>query len=316
MFFDNLFSDFDPFRSYTYRQPQRRSMPYYNDNKTIILRKLINDDYNYICFDCHKELNNLDYFDIKNGIFLCYNCAQKHVHLPKDISLVMTGNIRSLEENDLMILYYGGNKNLIEFIKRHFPLLENYNLKEKYSTKAMDYYRKLLRSKAFDEEEPELPNKKQGYNSIFYKKISPTKENSRNKEIKDDNKENDDINDNEDNDDNNNDIFSSTFFGDDLFGRRRNMNQRKQHENNNNNYMKTEPADISVKNDNKKVNHKVKNNDHKKNENKKEENKKKDSIKEEKNIKIEKIENTITINQIGELSRYPDAMEIDGMECE
>ena len=184
MFFDNLFSDFDPFRSYTYRQPQRRSMPYYNDNKTIILRKLINDDYNYICFDCHKELNNLDYFDIKNGIFLCYNCAQKHVHLPKDISLVMTGNIRSLEENDLMILYYGGNKNLIEFIKRHFPLLENYSLNEKYSTKAMDYYRKLLRSKAFDEEEPELPNKKQGYNSIFYKKISPTKENARNKENK------------------------------------------------------------------------------------------------------------------------------------
>ena len=313
MFFDNLFSDFDPFRSYTYRQPQRPSMPYYDDKKTIILRKLINDDYNYICFDCHKELNNLDYFDIKNGIFLCYNCAQKHVHLPKDISLVMTGNIRSLEENDLMILYYGGNKNLIEFIKRHFPLLENYNLKEKYSTKAMDYYRKLLRSKAFDEEEPELPNKKQGYNSIFYKKISPTKENSRNKVIKDDNKENDDINDNEDNDDNNNDIFSSTFFGDDLFGRRRNMNQRKQHENNNNNYMKTEPADISVKNDNKKVNHKVKNNSHKKNENKKEEKKNNDSIKEEKNIKIE---NTITINQIGELSRYPDAMEIDGMECE
>ena len=26
--------------------------------------------------------------------------------------------------------------------------------------------------------------------------------------------------------------------------------------------------------------------------------------------------NTLTINQIGELSRYPDAMEIDEMECE
>ena len=52
------------------------------------------------------------------------------------------------------------------------------------------------------------------------------------------------------------------------------------------------------------------------NENKKEEKKNNDSIKEEKNKKIEKVENTITINQIGELSRYPDAMEIDGMECE
>ena len=34
----------------------------------------------------------------------------------------------------------------------------------------------------------------------------------------------------------------------------------------------------------------------------------------ESNIKINTI-NTLTINQIGELSRYPDALEIDGMEC-
>ena len=35
----------------------------------------------------------------------------------------------------------------------------------------------------------------------------------------------------------------------------------------------------------------------------------------ESNIKVNTT-NTLTINQIGELSRYPDAMEIDGMECE
>ena len=322
MFFDNLFSDFDPFSTYTYRQPQRRTpMSYYDDNKTIILRKLINDDYNYICFDCHKQLNNLNYFDIKNGIFLCYNCAQKHVHLPKEISLVMTGNIKSLEENYLMILYYGGNKNLLEFIKRNYPLLENYNIKEKYSSKAMDYYRKLLRSKAFDEEEPEMPEKKQGYNSIFYNKISPSKENNRNHRRNIKNKENEENNEdnNEDNEDNN-DIFSSTFFGDDLFGRhRRNQNQRKRSqnkndnkkENNENNYMKTEPADINAKNvQENKINNAKKVNS---NSNKKE-NKVNKQVKEEKKEKI--VNTTITINQIGELSRYPDAMEIDGMECE
>ncbi len=325
MFFDNLFSDFDPFRSYTYRQPQRRSMPYYNDNKTIILRKLINDDYNYICFDCHKELNNLDYFDIKNGIFLCYNCAQKHVHLPKDISLVMTGNIRSLEENDLMILYYGGNKNLIEFIKRHFPLLENYNLKEKYSTKAMDYYRKLLRSKAFDEEEPEMPGKKKGYKSIFFNKInneSPSKENqrqTRNHQNRERYEEQENENNKENEGDNFNDLFSQTFFGDDLFGRNR-RNQRKRHEENN---MKTEPAVINKKNEEKddanneptfkKIN-KTKINENS-GEKAKEENKKETKT-QNINTQYTQIKNDITINQIGELSRYPDAMEIDGMECE
>ena len=35
----------------------------------------------------------------------------------------------------------------------------------------------------------------------------------------------------------------------------------------------------------------------------------------ENDIKVNTV-NTLTINQIGEMSRYPDAMEIDGMECE
>ena len=31
----------------------------------------------------------------------------------------------------------------------------------------MDYYRKLLRAKAFDEKEPDMPGKKKGYKSIY-----------------------------------------------------------------------------------------------------------------------------------------------------
>ena len=245
MFFDNIFSDFNPFGSYTYRQPMRQDpLSYPNENRTIMLRKLINDEYNYICFDCHCEINSLDYFDVKNGIFLCYTCAQKHLQIPKEVSLVMTGNIRSLEEKDLLILYYGGNKNLIEFMRRHFPLLENMQIKEKYCTKAMDYYRKLLRSKAFDEDEPDMPGKKKGYKSIYYNKInnpSPSKENQRqtrntqNRERREEeNRENEDLN----------DLFSTTFFGDDLFGRNRRNQKRRNEEDR---YMKTEPAVINNK---------------------------------------------------------------------
>ena len=321
MFFDNLFSDFNPFSSYTYRQPRRQDpLSYPDDNRTIILRKLFNDEYNYICFDCHCEMDSLNYFDMKNGIFLCYSCAQRHTQLPKEVSLVMAGNIRNLEEKDLLIFYYGGNRNLIDFIKRHFPLLENMPPKEMYCSKAMDYYRRLLRSKAFDEEEPDMPGKKKGYKSIFFNKVnnpSPTKENhrqSRNNyeenERNESNKEN-----NEDNYNDNDNIFSSTFFGDDLFGRNR-RNQRKRHEDN---YMKTEPAVINntkkeknaaePENSFKKVN-KTKINE---NNRKKEENKKEEKTETKTNTQIK---NTITINQIGEIDRYPDAMEIDGMECE
>ena len=112
MFFDDIFNDYDPFDAYSYRQPRPQTASLFrNDNRSIILRKLLNDEYNYMCFDCHRELRDLDYFDLKNGIFLCYNCAQEHAKLPKEISQPMTGNIRSLEENDLLLLYYGGNKN-------------------------------------------------------------------------------------------------------------------------------------------------------------------------------------------------------------
>ena len=323
MFFDNLFSDFNPFSSYTYRQPRRKDpLSYPVDNCTIILRKLFNDEYNYMCFDCHCETSSLDYFDVKNGVFLCYTCAQKHTQLPKEVSLVMTGNIRNLEEKDLLLLYYGGNKNLIEFIRRHFPLLENMQKKEMYCSKAMDYYRKLLRSKAFDEEEPEMPGKKKGYKSIFFNKInqSPSRENQR-QTRKEENDENINEDENkENNEDNFNDIFSSTFFGDDLFGRNR-RNQRKRNEES---YRKTEPAVINKKKEEKddanneptfkKINKTKINENH---NNKKKHETKKETASQKTNTNINtQIKNTITINQIGELSRYPDAMEIDGMECE
>ena len=181
----------------------------------------------------------------------------------------------------------------------------------------MDYYRKLLRAKAFDEKEPDMPGKKKGYKSIFFNKInnpSPSKENqsqSRNTyETRQRQRENE-----EDNNDDNDNIFSSTFFGDDLFGRnRRNLRKRSDESK----YMQTEPAvikntkkekdDANAENTNtfKKINKTKINETHKKKEEKKEE-------------KIEnntQIKNVITINQIGEINRYPDAMEIDGMECE
>ena len=326
MFFDNLFSDFDPFGSYTYRQPRRQDpLSYPDDNRTIILRKLFDDEYNYMCFDCHCETSSLDYFDVKNGIFLCYTCAQKHTQFPKEVSLVMTGNIRNLEEKDLLLLYYGGNKNLIEFIRRHYPLLENMQKKEMYCSKAMDYYRKLLRSKAFDEEEPEMPGKKKAYKSIFFNKInnqSPSRENQRQTRQEENNENMNEDEKKENNEDNFNDIFSSTFFGDDLFGRNR-RNQRKRNEES---YRKTEPAVINKKQEEKddanneptfkKINKTKINENH---SHKKKQEIKKETKTQQTNINTNvntQIKNTITINQIGELSRYPDAMEIDGMECE
>jgi hypothetical protein len=322
MFFDNLFDDFNPFGTYTYRQPRPQTASMFrNDNSSIILRKLLNDEYNYMCFDCHREISELNYFDLKNGIFLCHHCAQQHAKLPKEITQPMTGNIRSLEEKDLLLLYYGGNKNLLDFIRSHFPLLENMQPKEMYATKAMDYYRKLIRSKAYDESEPDMPGKKKAYHSIFSKKISPATERKQNN-IRDRRTLGPD-----DRDEDRDNIFSSTFFGDDLFNRNK-QNQRKRTYNaEEDNYLRTEPADINKKETEEKDDAGMKvekmNNNQEKNEpkykkiEKKQKHEKKVNKQEDKKeVEAKNIPNTITINQIGEFTRYPDAMEIDGMECE
>ena len=352
MFFDNLFDDFNPFGSYTYRQPRQQrpqtSTIYRNDNRSIMVRKLVNDEYNYMCFDCHRELSELNFFDLKNGIFLCNSCAQQHARLSKEITQPMTGSIRALEEKDLLILYYGGNKNLFDFIKNHFPLLDNMQLKEKYATKAMDYYRKLLRSKAYDETEPNMPGKKKAYTSIFQKKVSPARENHKNIRNRRIRREND--GDEEDNDDGLGNFFRSTFFGDDLFNRKKRNTQKEEEreekeresdeerekETEEDSQLNTEPAVL-----NKNENDELDDAGMKRQQRKislgdtneiKEENipktyrtivhepkikkmeKKEVKSNDDKSIKANRI-NTLTINQIGELSNYPDAMEIDGMEC-
>ena len=363
MFFDNLFDDFNPFGSYSYRQPRpQTSTTFRNDNRSIIVRKLLNDEYNYMCFDCHRELSELNFFDLKNGIFLCNNCAQHHARLSKEITQPMTGNLRLLEEKDLLLLYYGGNKNLFDFIQRYYPLLENMNAKEKYATKAMDYYRKLLRSKAYDEPEPSMPTKKNAYTSVFQRKVSPVREPTRTQRQQRENKNirknrmkdfyDDDEND-ENDDDNLGNIFRSTFFGDDLFNRNRRNEHKREREREEDEEEKDtqdddvtmEPADVnknetdeiddagmkvekrenSVNRSNKKqekiempktertintshIHHQPKFKKIEKKQNKKIETKETDN-------KIN-VTNGLTINQIGELSSYPDAMEIDGMECE
>ena len=73
--------------------------------------------------------------------------------------------------------------------------------------------------------------------------------------------------------------------------------------------MKTEPADINHKKEPqiKKIIPNEKNNN---TENKKE------TKTQKADCEPEKIANVVTINQIGEENRYPDAMEIDGMECD
>ena len=322
MFINNLFNNYSPFNNYSnysYKsQPRKFQTPIYrNDNsRSIIINKLLNDDNNYICFDCYKKTNIIKYYDIKNAIFLCYNCTLNHTHLSSDITEVVAGDIRTLDDKYLLLLYYGGNKNLIEFIRLYYPLLERMDKNNMYSTKAMDYYRKLIRAKAFNEPEPNMPRKLEGYNSIFKNKINPANEINYNSNKKANNRDMMDIvNENAD-------IYNSPNFG--KYVKNKNLNLKEEPAVINNKNDDNEDEDIEMKDDtsqksedstyedaegisdkeNKIKNEKMNNKNYK------------NGIKTEfkiKNNKNEKQQN-LTINQLGELSMYPDAKEIEEMD--
>ena len=304
MYFNNLSNNFPYFSNYSY--PQCRPEPTYtNDNTSIIINNLLRDEYNYYCFDCHRKTNGIKYFDIKNAIFLCYNCAVQHSNMSKEITEIMTGDIHNLDERYLLLLYYGGNQNLTNFIRRNFPLLEKMDKRKIYSTKAMDYYRKLIRAKSYNEPEPYLPRRLEGYNSIFNNVVDPANEgaymNNRNEEEK------------------NNDVCHN-----------RNWKNGNVYYN-----TKTEPAvinndddDIEMKDETGNYNNANKGfsrknekegKDRQKGFKKKEvknENQTKNKNNKNKNEKKISNSNSLNINQIGELSMYPDAQFIDGLDCE
>ena len=289
MFYNNIFNNYSPFNN-TYNYPYRRQEPIIqkpNDTISIIIHRILNDVNNYTCFDCHKQINCLKYFDIKNAVFLCYNCAIQHSRYPKEVTEVMSGDIRTLEEHILYLLYYGGNKNLADFMKRYFPLLEKMEKKNMYSTIAMEYYRKLIKSKINNEREPYMPRKLEGYNSIFRNGYNPANENE---------------NENPNN------------YRDSLNHINRNK-QRTFYRNVGNNKDEGEDEDVEMKDEdncsNKKRND-IANEDAEKTRDKLNKNKNKRNVL---NNEKDNDANILTINQMGELSMYPDAFEIDRMEC-
>ena len=288
MFSNNLYNNhFFPHNNYSYGQ----SKTYQNDNRSIIINKLLNDENNYICFDCHKQANGLKYFDLKNAIFLCYNCSIQHLNMPKEISEIMTGDIRNLDEKYLLPLYYGGNKNLILFIRRYFPLLEKMEIRNMYSTVAMDYYRKLIKAKICNMPEPYLPRKFEGYNSIYRNIVNPANEFGYNN-LRNNFEE-----------EKNNDLYGNNIFNN-------NISQNKFRQNEDENICnKDKDDDIEMK-------------DIKDEENKDKDNKFiQDEInlqEKERNIKNQEIErndsNYLNINQMGNLNMYPDAKEFDELD--
>ena len=94
------------------------------------------------CFDCGR--NNPEFISINNGIFICELCVENHLTFGEDTSIIINNDFNSISKNELLYMYYGGNKKLYNFITKEFPSLRNCPRQKLYKTKALNYYRKRL----------------------------------------------------------------------------------------------------------------------------------------------------------------------------
>ena len=107
------------------------------------------DPGNRKCADCGSE--NPTEVSVNHGILICENCAIVHSLLGRSISYVRP--IHSEWDDYLLsFILLGGNS---QFIKQLEDLKVNQELsvQEKYSTYALDYYRRNLKSKVLDGKE-------------------------------------------------------------------------------------------------------------------------------------------------------------------
>jgi len=101
------------------------------------------DEENYRCVDCDKEKTT--YISINNGVTLCDFCANQHLSLGNSISFIKSINAQ-LDEYLFNYIVFGSNTKFKRFIANE-NLDQNLIIKQKYKTKCLNYYRKILKSK-------------------------------------------------------------------------------------------------------------------------------------------------------------------------
>ena len=121
------------------------------NQKSEILNIQQNNELNNYCFDCSDK--NPNWVSINNAIYLCLSCAGKHRSLGIEISNVKSLLLDEITENQIKLIELGGNERLKKFLLEN-NINKNSNI---YNLAILDYYRKLLRYEAYNENLPEKP---------------------------------------------------------------------------------------------------------------------------------------------------------------
>lgn len=146
-----------------------------NDDIKNQIQQINNIESNSYCFDC--ETSPAHWASVKNGIFLCFNCAEEHKKFDLGTNIIKSTTLDSWTNEQLNLMKSGGNKKLSEFLNQHdIPLdIEKSTL---YNSKIMNYYKNNLKSEANGEINMEpLPQKEEYLDSIQNEEINIFKDN-------------------------------------------------------------------------------------------------------------------------------------------
>lgn len=105
---------------------------------------LIETQGNDFCFDCKTARSR--FVSVPNGVFLCASCVQPHYNYTRSVSYAKSLS-EPLEPDEFALLTVGGNEKFENFLSS-FRIHSTGNINTKYQTKASEYYREFLRSKA------------------------------------------------------------------------------------------------------------------------------------------------------------------------
>ncbi|OMJ85577.1 hypothetical protein SteCoe_13052 [Stentor coeruleus] len=112
---------------------------------TEIFRELQTDKENTQCFDCSRI--GAQWASVNNGIFLCFDCSSQHRSLGVQTSFVRSTTMDSWTPSQLTLISIGGNRRLKEYMKI-YGLSNDMNAFTKYNSKALEYYREVLKNEA------------------------------------------------------------------------------------------------------------------------------------------------------------------------
>jgi Putative GTPase activating protein for Arf len=128
-----------------------------------LLRSIHNTHDNLKCFEC--ERNSSSWACTENCIFLCIDCAHALKSECGSVVMIKSLSMASWSSEDLVVLQCGGNLRLKSLLIQ-YAIPKNIKLGQKYTCRALEYYRDLIKSEAFNHPLPCPPKLDEGIDLI------------------------------------------------------------------------------------------------------------------------------------------------------